>query len=68
MIRIEYALKDGRTIINPDMEYSQISGIENLVPTIENLREKDGNFKFKDINGELQVKATDIVSVKCTFI
>lgn len=68
MIRIEYALKDGRTIINPDMEYSQISGIENLVPTIENLREKEGNFKFKDINGEFQVKATDIVSVKCTFV
>ncbi|WP_346877112.1 hypothetical protein [Clostridium sp. UBA5712] len=65
MNQLEYELKDGRIITTP--ANFKLSGIEMLVPSIINLKDNNGDYTFKDMNGELKVKASEIASVKFIF-
>lgn len=62
---LEFILKDGREITTP--ANFNLIGAEMLIPSIMKLRNEDGDYTFRDMNGEIKIKASDIVSVKVIF-
>lgn len=71
MKKIKYQLKNGYKIITDINEGGTLKGIENLIPSIEDLKEKDDNYIFKVFNNgrkcEVTVKARNIISVEFIF-
>lgn len=68
MFKIETVLKDGKRIETTPLHCSKLTGIEELLPTIEKLKETDGDYNFNVGNNTIKVKARDIVSVNFVFI
>ncbi|NFH88803.1 hypothetical protein FDA33_00975 [Clostridium botulinum] len=68
MVRMEFKLADGKTLVNDSCDISRIVGLEELLPSIEQLKEKDSNYKFRVKNTVIEVKARDIVSVNLVFV
>lgn len=72
MIIMEYELKNCNKIVTDEREGGKINGLEQLIPSIENLQKNNGDYKFKAFNNgircEIVVKARDVVSVKIIFV